>query len=418
MSREHVSKKENILIILCFAVYFVSYLTRVNYAASISTIIGDLSLTKETASMALTGSFVTYGVGQILCGVVGDRINPRYFICFGLVGAAICNTIVYFSSSIWLITVIWCFNGLFQAMIWPPLFRTMSENLGELAFQRACVVVSVACLVATVFIYLILVPLCIRYFHWRLAFLVPALVGFGMAVLWFFALRAYKGDRLKEIEEAAKDQPAPDKKTTAVAIRKAMFSAGVPLIMLGIVVQGAMRDGVNAWMPTFIAETYHWENASSVMSTAILPVFSILCVLLASKVLSRIRNEQIASLLFWALSTVASVILFFGFSVSGILAIATMAAINGAAHSVNHLESRVPNRFVRFHRVSTVSGLLNSCTYVGSALSTYGFALLSERFGWKATILSWVALSVLGLIITFISMKPYKHFLKEEENLR
>ena len=114
----------------------------------------------------------------------------------------------------------------------------------------------------------------------------------------------------------------------------------------------------------------------------------------------------------------ASVILFFGFSVSGILAIATMAAINGAAHSVNHLESRVPNRFVRFHRVSTVSGLLNSCTYVGSALSTYGFALLSERFGWKATILSWVALSVLGLIITFISMKPYKHFLKEEENLR
>ena len=46
--------------------------------------------------------------------------------------------------------------------------------------------------------------------------------------------------------------------------------------------------------------------------------------------------------------------------------------------------------------VSTLSGALNFMTYVGSAASTYGFALLSENFGWGGTVASWLAITVLG----------------------
>ena len=43
-----------------------------------------------------------------------------------------------------------------------------------------------------------------------------------------------------------------------------------------------------------------------------------------------------------------------------------------------------------------VSGVLNACTYIGSALSTYVFALAAQRFGWRVTVLCWAGVCVLG----------------------
>jgi hypothetical protein len=43
-----------------------------------------------------------------------------------------------------------------------------------------------------------------------------------------------------------------------------------------------------------------------------------------------------------------------------------------------------------------------SATYVGSALSTWLFAALSERFGWPVTILSWGAAALCGLLLTLL----------------
>ena len=69
---------------LCCLVYFSSYMTRINYGAAVAEIILSLGITKAMASMAVTGSFITYGAGQIFSGVVGDHIKPKTMIFFGL----------------------------------------------------------------------------------------------------------------------------------------------------------------------------------------------------------------------------------------------------------------------------------------------------------------------------------------------
>ena len=48
---------------LCCLIYFASYLTRLDYGAALTEIILDLQVSKETAILAVTGSFITYGVG-------------------------------------------------------------------------------------------------------------------------------------------------------------------------------------------------------------------------------------------------------------------------------------------------------------------------------------------------------------------
>ena len=55
-----------------------------------------------------------------------------------------------------------------------------------------------------------------------------------------------------------------------------------------------------------------------------------------------------------------------------------------------------------------VSGVLNACTYIGSAISTYGIALVSEQFGWSASILIWLALSIGGLALCCISIPTWR----------
>ena len=76
MDKKQASK----LTALCCLVYFSSYITRLDYAAVLVEIVQDLQIAKTTASIAVTGSFITYGLGMVIFGVMGDRIKPRTLI--------------------------------------------------------------------------------------------------------------------------------------------------------------------------------------------------------------------------------------------------------------------------------------------------------------------------------------------------
>ena len=59
------SKREiNRLALLFTLAYMISYVTRINYGAVISEMERETGIARDLLSMALTGSFVTYGLGQ------------------------------------------------------------------------------------------------------------------------------------------------------------------------------------------------------------------------------------------------------------------------------------------------------------------------------------------------------------------
>ena len=64
MERNKLTYKS--VVLLGFLVYFFSYAMRLNYSASIVAIVSDLKITNTMASAAVTGSFITYGVGQVI----------------------------------------------------------------------------------------------------------------------------------------------------------------------------------------------------------------------------------------------------------------------------------------------------------------------------------------------------------------
>jgi sugar phosphate permease len=173
---QKLERREWVLVALCALVYFFNYFCRCNFTATLAAMVEGLDTTKTLISIALTGNAITYGAGQAVCGVLGDRISPRIFISVGLIGSALCNLAVGMVSIIPVIWVLWSINGIMQAMIWPALMRAMTEQLSRRAFMVAMPAVSYACSISTFAVYMGLVPLCLSISSWRMSFIIPGII--------------------------------------------------------------------------------------------------------------------------------------------------------------------------------------------------------------------------------------------------
>ncbi len=87
------------------------------------------------------------------------------------------------------------------------------------------------------------------------------------------------------------------------------------------------------------------------------------------------------------------------------------AILTAAMFGVNLLYiGMLPAFFKKYDNVSTTSGVLNSTTYIGSAISSYGIAVISNSFGWNTTLLIWLLIAVIGTAVSFIITKPWAKF--------
>lgn len=412
-------KQMKFLCFLCCLAYFMSYLTRINYAACMVELQSALQIGKSIAGLPVTACFLSYGLGQIICGFLGDKIKPQLMIFAGLAGACACNLTVALVPRMEIITPVWCANGFFQAMLWPPMVRIMAECLSDKWYRHCCVLVSMASSAATIAIY-ILTPVCIQLSGWKSVFCLPAALGLAAAAIWLANTRKLtSGVPVQEGKAASDSMENPASGTAASGSPEAASEAasgtdaepanGKPLflrlladaplaaILIAIVLQGILRDGITTWMPVYMSETFGMSNASSILSAAALPLFSVFSVLLSSLLLGFLKSEvRTAAYLFLA-GTFAGAVMLAAFDDMPVVCIVMMTLITGCAHGINlMLISRVPGHFTRYGKVSSVSGILNSATYVGSSLSTYGFGAVAEAAGWMPVVAIWIGVCAAG----------------------
>ena len=129
----------NILTAIFMLTYMISYITRINYGAVISEIGSAEGITKTLLSMAVTGSFITYGTGQIVSGICGDRFSPKKLVSLGLAVTTVMNLLIPFCTSPYLMCAVWCVNGFAQAFMWPPIVKIMSHTMTDADYQTSIV---------------------------------------------------------------------------------------------------------------------------------------------------------------------------------------------------------------------------------------------------------------------------------------
>lgn len=389
------------LALLLGSVYMISYITRINFGAIISEMEYATGISRSLLSMSITGSFITYGIGQIVSGILGDRFSPKKLMSLGLAMTILMNLAIPFCTSPYAMLAAWCANGLAQSLMWPPMVKIMAGLLSPQDYQKAVVTVSCGSSVGTILVYL-LAPLMIAAFSWKAVFWICAGCGAVMLLIWqFFGQDVPVAKRMKD-------------RTTTKAQWGILFSPMMLSIMMAIVLQGMLRDGVTTWMPSYISETYHLSRIVSILTGVCLPLFSIACFHLSSRVYEKIfRNPVLCAGVIFGIGTAAALGVCFLSGHSAAVSVLFSALLTGTMHGVNlMLVSMVPAYFKKNGNVSTVSGVINACTYVGSAISAYGIALISESAGWGVTLMLWIGIAVLGTLLCFVAVRPWQQKMK------
>lgn len=112
------SKKDvNILALLFAVTYMISYITRINFGAIISEMERATGLSRSLLSMSLTGSFITYGTGQIISGICGDRFSPKKLVSYGLIVTVAMNLLIPICKNPYQMLAVWCVNGFAQSFM-------------------------------------------------------------------------------------------------------------------------------------------------------------------------------------------------------------------------------------------------------------------------------------------------------------
>ena len=364
--------------------YMISYMTRINYGAIISEMVLAEGIQKSAASLALTASAVTYGVGQILSGFMGDRTEPKKLIFTGLVMTIMMNLAIPFCTTTYARMAVWGVNGLAQAFMWPPLVKIMSALFTEEDYKKSCVVVTWGSSFGTVLVYL-LAPLCILLAGWKSIFFLSAAA-------------------------------AGDKKVITETNRQSVFDMRAVLIigaiMAVIVLQGVLRDGVMTWIPSYVSETFNLSSKTAILTSVILPLFSIAALQLVSVIYRNIvKNELLLAGILFMAGCAAAATMFLANGASAVASVIMAALLNGCMHGVNlMLICMIPPYFAKYGRISFISGMLNFCTYIGSAVSASGLAAFSEKCGWAETLLLWGGIAFAGGTVCCILCRVWKRF--------
>lgn len=405
-------KDISLLVILCSVVYFASYVSRVNLGTVLVEITSSGYASKSVAALALSACSVTYGVGQLVSGYLGDKFKPQNIILIGFVVTSLMNLCVGTIGDGNILVLLWAVNGFAQAFMWPPLVKILSSLLDDDEYKKACLKVSWGSSLGTISMYL-LSPLMIELWSVKAVFIFSGVFAATVAVVWKLVYDRHKSFNSCTVpKNNVTSEAADDKKAPSLFSRSSLALLG--LIMLCILLQGSLRDGVTNWTPTYISDIFNLDSSVSILAGVVLPIFSLISFTFVSFINRKfIKNELVCAGITFGVGAVSAVLLMVTEG-NMVVSLLLLALLVGSMHGVNLiLVCVIPAYFTKYGKVSFISGLINSCTYAGAALSTYGIAVFTDLFGWGKTILLWSVIAFTGGAICLTLSKKWNKFKAE-----
>ncbi len=398
------------LFFLCFLSYTCSYLGRKNLSACIPAMMAEGLLDKTLAGYVTTAYMLCYGFGQIVCGILAARIKPKYLIGIGLSVAGICNLCMCLPINARLYMLIWAINGIGHSLLWSPIIRVFTDLLPPGKSERAGVNIAAACSVGAVLAYLI-PALILHLIDWRAVFLVAGGILLLAALVWCIGHRFLR-DYIARMEArclearrtptASSPHSADGKRPRRRSLVGLFAVSGLWLMLFPLCCNGALRDAVETWAPTFLAEQFGLAESMAALCSVLIPIFSLIGPYVAEALHRRIlHNEILTGCALFAVATLCIVGIYLTREAAAILCAVFMATAVAAMFGTNHMFLTViPYHFAPMGWSATVSGILNSIIYLATALFSSLYGIIAEGRGWSTLILVWLGVGLGGIALS------------------
>lgn len=406
-------KKSKLIVAAMWVLYCASYFIRTCYAATIAPLAEEGIYSKGEIGLIGTAFFICYGVGQLISGMIGDKINPFFMVMFGSVLGAVCCFLMPAAGSLGVLIGVWAANGLFQSMLWSPILRVFSETIDESLSKKAILNIALSLPVGTVLAYL-MSSMIIKYLNWKYVFIFGGSVVVIAVLFAGFDIFCSEKD-IEKVPVIQKQNAEAHNNVNKKGLAAVAVSSGLLFIMIPSFLHGMMRDGITNWVPAMISEVYGVSTSFSVFVTIALPIFNAFGAYLVTPLYKKLgENEMKTAGVTGFAALVPLLIMLFMNKLPVYVIIVLLAVTTSVMYALNYLIiSLVPVRFSKFGFTSGISGILNSGAHIGCALSSYGFGAISEKAGWSAVIIVWIVSSVLITVFSFASNKRWSRFLSE-----
>ncbi|KAM8908454.1 sugar phosphate exchanger 3 isoform 1-T1 [Spinachia spinachia] len=389
----------------------------------------------------------SYAVGLYLSGVVGDRFNLRYVLCFGLCGSAVVE-FMFGTLTEWLhiynvyvYCILWVVNGLLQSAVWPSVVAVMGNWFGKqgrgfvFGLWSACA--SVGNILGA-----FLASSVLKY-GYEYAFLVTSVMQFAGGVVVFFGLltspkeiglssdsetglsavatdsdshRPLMSDEEEEqeveVEPQEEDEPLPAT-PRAITFCQAFCLPGVLPYSLAYACLKLVNYSFFFWLPFYLSNNFGWKEAEADRLSVWYDVGGILGGTVQGLISDFMGKRAPVLAISLALAMGALV----GYSnspndqvINAALLSATGFFIGGPSNMISSAISADLGRQEALRgsqqALATVTGIVDGTGSIGAAFGQYLVSLIEGRLGWMCVFYFFILMT--GGSILFISPLLFK----------
>ena len=167
--------------------YIASYYSRSLLSVATPNMLQSGEYTTEFIGLLSSVQFLVYAAGQLVNGLAGDMINPKYMISVGLSVTGVSLVLFPIVPLAWMQLLCFAIIGLALSMLRGPIMKMVSENVNKDYSRIICTFLSAASFTGT----LIASALAI-VFKWNMMFIVAGIVALLIAAIAFVSLSVFE----------------------------------------------------------------------------------------------------------------------------------------------------------------------------------------------------------------------------------
>ncbi|XP_068442528.1 sugar phosphate exchanger 3 isoform X2 [Clinocottus analis] len=390
----------------------------------------------------------SYAMGLYCSGVIGDRVNLRYVLCFGLCGSALVEfmfgtlTEWLHIYNVYLYCGLWVVNGLLQSAVWPCVVAVMGNWFGK-AGRGFVFGLWSACASVGNILGAFLASSVLKY-GYEYAFLVTSVVQFAGGVVVFFGLLTHPKEvglsseletglsavetdsdshrplMSDEEDEAVRevyngqcpsvqqqDEP-PAEPPRAISFCRAFCLPGVLPYSLAYACLKLVNYSFFFWLPFYLSNNYGWKEAEADRLSVWYDVGGIIGGTVQG-LISDLMGKRSPVLVITLVLAMGALV---GYSnspndqlINGALLAATGFCIGGPSNMISSAISADLGRQDALRgsqeALATVTGIVDGTGSIGAAFGQYLVSLIESKLGWMSVFYFFIFMT--GGSIVFIT---------------
>lgn len=376
---------------LSSAVYLACY-----FAKNILSVISPQMVETAGVSVEFIGTLSTvnmlfYASGQLINGIIGDKVKAKYLVGGGLFLSGVCYVVIGVVHVPIVMLIAYSISGFFLSTLYAPLVKIIAENTCPSHAEKCCLGLTFASLFGVP-----LAGIAALFFNWENVFLVCGAFLVLMGIAFYFSVVSMEKKRI--VQYRIRDEYTKIRGSFKILLENSIIKFTFVAVLTGVV-----RTSVTFWIPTYLSQYLGFTaGVSATIYTVMTCIQSvspyITNIVVYEYILKRRMNRMLlvmfgASALSFALMlTIRSPL------VNIVFLTAAIMTANGAS---NTLWNVYCPSLHHTGMVSTATGYLDFMSYLAAGIANQLFANAIMQIGWGNLILVWSVLMLVGVVVSF-----------------